>query len=202
MNDTRLQLHWAAQIAAAVGRTLLSPQQDDSHTTLTWSPAGRRCRRHASADGTHPRRRLPLLRGALRPHAAAARRRAARSPRRARCGLRAGRRRSRALRPSLRRRGRPPRALPGHASERQPGAMLAASFRHRHARLVRRRAHHRCRLHPRRRPVPRSLLVRHALALSREPRVLRTAPRRLLEHARLVRCGTARRRRGCARVSG
>jgi hypothetical protein len=37
MNETRLQLHWAAQIAAAVGRTLLPPQPDDSHTAFTWS---------------------------------------------------------------------------------------------------------------------------------------------------------------------
>ena len=38
MNDTRLQLHWAAQIAARVGRTLQPPQPDDSHTAFTWSP--------------------------------------------------------------------------------------------------------------------------------------------------------------------
>lgn len=37
MIDTRLQLHWAAQAAAGVGRTLLAPQPDDSHTSFTWS---------------------------------------------------------------------------------------------------------------------------------------------------------------------
>jgi hypothetical protein len=37
MNDTRLQLHWAAQIAASVGRTLLPPLPDDSHTAFIWS---------------------------------------------------------------------------------------------------------------------------------------------------------------------
>jgi hypothetical protein len=37
LNDTRLQLHWAAQIAAGVGRTVLPPQPDDSHSALTWS---------------------------------------------------------------------------------------------------------------------------------------------------------------------
>ena len=37
MNDTRLQLHWAAQAAAGVGRTLLPPQPDDSHSAFTWS---------------------------------------------------------------------------------------------------------------------------------------------------------------------
>ena len=39
MNSTRLQLHWAAQAASAVGRTLLPPQPDDSHTAFTWSSA-------------------------------------------------------------------------------------------------------------------------------------------------------------------
>lgn len=37
MIDTRLQLHWAAQAAAGVGRTLLAPQPDDSHHSFTWS---------------------------------------------------------------------------------------------------------------------------------------------------------------------
>ena len=37
MIDTRLQLHWAAQAAAAVGRTALPPQPDDSHHSCTWS---------------------------------------------------------------------------------------------------------------------------------------------------------------------
>jgi hypothetical protein len=35
--DARLQLHWAAQAAAGVGRTLNAPRPDDSHTTFTWS---------------------------------------------------------------------------------------------------------------------------------------------------------------------
>lgn len=34
--DARLQLHWAAQIVASVGRTLLEPRPDDSHPNLTW----------------------------------------------------------------------------------------------------------------------------------------------------------------------
>jgi hypothetical protein len=33
--NARLQLHWAAQIAAGVGRTLLPPREDDSHTAFT-----------------------------------------------------------------------------------------------------------------------------------------------------------------------
>jgi len=37
MNDTRMQLHWAAQAAASVSRAVLSPAPDDSHTTFTWS---------------------------------------------------------------------------------------------------------------------------------------------------------------------
>jgi hypothetical protein len=35
--DARLQLHWAAQIAAGVGRTLVPPRPDDSHTAFTFS---------------------------------------------------------------------------------------------------------------------------------------------------------------------
>ncbi|HKR65410.1 MAG TPA: hypothetical protein VJZ00_16880 [Thermoanaerobaculia bacterium] len=35
--DTRLQLHWAAQAAAGVGRTLLAPQGDFSHESFSWS---------------------------------------------------------------------------------------------------------------------------------------------------------------------
>ncbi len=38
MIDTRLQLHWAAQAAAGVGRTTLPKQADDSHTSFYWSP--------------------------------------------------------------------------------------------------------------------------------------------------------------------
>jgi hypothetical protein len=39
--DTRMQLHWAAQAAAGVGRTLLPPQPDDSHQSFTWSRRAR-----------------------------------------------------------------------------------------------------------------------------------------------------------------
>jgi hypothetical protein len=34
--DARLQLHWAAQLASAVGTTLLAAAADDSHTNLEW----------------------------------------------------------------------------------------------------------------------------------------------------------------------
>jgi hypothetical protein len=37
MNDTRLQLHWAAQAVAGVGRTILPKQADDSHSSLVWN---------------------------------------------------------------------------------------------------------------------------------------------------------------------
>jgi hypothetical protein len=37
--DTRLQLHWAAQAAAGIGRTLVTPRSDDSHTSFVWSRA-------------------------------------------------------------------------------------------------------------------------------------------------------------------
>ncbi|HWS70817.1 MAG TPA: hypothetical protein VN605_01825 [Thermoanaerobaculia bacterium] len=36
LTDARLQLHWAAQIAAGVGRTLLAPRPDDSQTAFTF----------------------------------------------------------------------------------------------------------------------------------------------------------------------
>lgn len=35
----RLNLHWAAQVVAAAGATLLEPEDDFGHTTLTWSAA-------------------------------------------------------------------------------------------------------------------------------------------------------------------
>jgi len=37
LTDARLQLHWAAQLAATVGRTLAPPRADDSHTSFLWS---------------------------------------------------------------------------------------------------------------------------------------------------------------------
>lgn len=37
--DARLQLHWAAQAVAGVGRTVNVPRADDSHTSFTWSDA-------------------------------------------------------------------------------------------------------------------------------------------------------------------
>ena len=37
MWDARVQLHWAAQIPAGVGRTLIPPRADDSHTAFTWA---------------------------------------------------------------------------------------------------------------------------------------------------------------------
>ena len=37
LTDARLQVHWAAQAAASVGRTLLPPKPDDSHQAFTWS---------------------------------------------------------------------------------------------------------------------------------------------------------------------
>lgn len=36
--DARLQLHWAAQAAAGVGRTLHAKREDDSQSSFTWSP--------------------------------------------------------------------------------------------------------------------------------------------------------------------
>lgn len=41
LQDTRVQLHWAAQIVSALGATLGHPQPDHSHTSLEWSQAHR-----------------------------------------------------------------------------------------------------------------------------------------------------------------
>jgi hypothetical protein len=41
LEDTRKQLHWAAQLVSAVGATLLPPRSDHSHTNLEWSDAHR-----------------------------------------------------------------------------------------------------------------------------------------------------------------
>jgi hypothetical protein len=37
--DTRVQLHWAAQAAAGIGRTLVPARSDDSHTSFRWDPS-------------------------------------------------------------------------------------------------------------------------------------------------------------------
>lgn len=34
--DSRMQLHWAAQAVAGVGRSLVPPRPDDSHSSLEW----------------------------------------------------------------------------------------------------------------------------------------------------------------------
>jgi hypothetical protein len=39
LEDTRKQLHWAAQLVSAVGATLLPARSDHSHTNLEWSDA-------------------------------------------------------------------------------------------------------------------------------------------------------------------
>lgn len=39
LRDARLQLHYAAQFASALGISYLAPQPDDSHTNLGWDPA-------------------------------------------------------------------------------------------------------------------------------------------------------------------
>ena len=41
LEDTRKQLHWAAQLASAVGTTLNPARPDDSHTNLEWSASAR-----------------------------------------------------------------------------------------------------------------------------------------------------------------
>lgn len=38
LSGARLQLHWAAQLVSAPGVSLLSPEEDYSHTNLVWDP--------------------------------------------------------------------------------------------------------------------------------------------------------------------
>jgi hypothetical protein len=55
--EPRLELHWAAQVAAAAGTSMLEPRVDASHTNLGWDE-------RVGALVTHP---LGKLRAALRP---------------------------------------------------------------------------------------------------------------------------------------
>jgi hypothetical protein len=50
--DSRLQVHWAAQAVAGVGRSLFPSQSDDSHSTLAWSRPHRAFAGSAFEDGT------------------------------------------------------------------------------------------------------------------------------------------------------
>lgn len=52
--DTRLQLHYAAQLVSSIGATFLDPAPDDSHPNLGWSEA------HRALAG----RKIPALSGA------------------------------------------------------------------------------------------------------------------------------------------
>lgn len=58
--DARLQLHWAAQLASAVGATLLPAAADDSHTNLEWLSAPAVLAGRLTAEP-------PRCRAALRP---------------------------------------------------------------------------------------------------------------------------------------
>lgn len=58
LTETRLQLHWASQLVAAVGSSLVSPKPDDSHTALTCDVE--RSLLLSAATETSPRRRVAL----------------------------------------------------------------------------------------------------------------------------------------------
>jgi hypothetical protein len=63
--DARLQLHWAAQVAAAVGKQLLPPQADFSEQSLEWRDGPRVLAQglvHGAGDGAQP------FRSAIRPY--------------------------------------------------------------------------------------------------------------------------------------
>ena len=50
--DSRVQLHWAAQAVAGVGRSLVAPREGDSHSNLEWSRPHRALASNALDDGT------------------------------------------------------------------------------------------------------------------------------------------------------
>lgn len=58
LTETRLQLHWAAQLAAAVGASLVPAKPDDSHTALTGIPE--RSLLVTQETDTDPARRVAL----------------------------------------------------------------------------------------------------------------------------------------------
>lgn len=58
--DARRQIHWAAQIASSIGKTLLDKQPDDSQQAFSWVP-GHRCLASGVVRGSQP------FRCALRP---------------------------------------------------------------------------------------------------------------------------------------
>ncbi|MDH3771834.1 MAG: hypothetical protein OET79_12735, partial [Nitrospirota bacterium] len=49
--DAKAQLHWAAQIVAAFGNTLLQPQPDDSQSNLGWVDSCDALCSHPTSDG-------------------------------------------------------------------------------------------------------------------------------------------------------
>ena len=58
LTETRLQLHWASQLVAAVGSSLVPAKPDDSHTALTCDVE--RSLLLSAETGTSPRRRAAL----------------------------------------------------------------------------------------------------------------------------------------------
>jgi hypothetical protein len=62
LTEARLQLHWAAQLVAAVGKTHISPRPDDSHPNMEWWDG-------MGALVGNPSETTPVFRAALRPSA-------------------------------------------------------------------------------------------------------------------------------------
>ncbi len=60
--DARWSLHWAAQVPAAVGATLVPPRSDFSHSALSWAGAGRGFASEAIAGGVRALLRVADLR--------------------------------------------------------------------------------------------------------------------------------------------
>lgn len=58
--DARRQIHWAAQVASSVGKTLIEKAPDDSHSAFSWL-SGHQCMASGIVHGSQP------FRSALRP---------------------------------------------------------------------------------------------------------------------------------------
>jgi hypothetical protein len=58
LTDARLQLHWAAQIVASFGNSLIEPRADDSHSNLGWEEGLQALCSHPTSEG---------IRAGLRP---------------------------------------------------------------------------------------------------------------------------------------
>ncbi len=58
LTEGRLQLHWASQIVAAVGRALVKPEADDSHASMECLASSKLLAGDSISPSPHPRAAL------------------------------------------------------------------------------------------------------------------------------------------------